>query len=73
MHIYVEIMHALIHMYRVLHNKAFSKTPTILLKGIKVFNDKIARKLPLVILIDWGSEHFKGIWSSQSQKRTRDY
>ena len=29
------------------------KNPTILLEGIKIFNDKIARKLPLVILIDW--------------------
>ena len=46
MHIYVEIMYALIHMCRVLHNKASSKTPIILLKGIKVFNDKIARKIP---------------------------
>ena len=56
MHIYVERMYALIHTCRVLHNKAFSKkkkTPTILLKGIKVFNDKIARKSPLVILIGW--------------------
>ena len=54
MHNYVERMHALIHTCRVLHNKAFSKkTPTILLKDIKVFNDKIARKSPLVILIGW--------------------
>ena len=46
-------MHALIHMFHVLHNKTFSKTPTILLDDIKIFNDKIARKLPRVILIDW--------------------
>ena len=31
----------------------FKKIPTILLEGIKIFNDKIARKLPLVILIGW--------------------
>ena len=29
------------------------KIPTILLKSIKIFNDKIARKLPLVILTGW--------------------
>ena len=29
--------------------------------------------MPLVIVTDWSSEHFKGIWSSQGQKRTRDY
>ena len=52
--------------------KLLQKTPTILLKGFKVFNDKILRKLPLVILTDWSSEHFKDIWSSQGQKRTRD-
>ena len=39
-------MHALIHMFRVLHNKTFSKTPTILLKGIKKnFDDEITRKI----------------------------
>ena len=74
MHIYVERIHALIHMCRVLHNKTFpKKKPTILLEGIKIFNDKIARKLPLVILTDWSSKHFKGIWSSQGQKKIRDY
>ena len=29
------------------------KTTTILLEGIKIFNDNIARKLSLVILIGW--------------------
>ena len=47
MHIYVVRMHALIHMFCVLHNKTFSKTPTILLKGIQKFDDEITRKIAL--------------------------
>ena len=74
MHIYIVRMHALIHICRVLHNKTFpKKNPTILLEGIKIFNDKIVRKLPLIILTDWNSEHFKGIWSSQGQKGFEDH
>ena len=58
MHIYVERMHALIHIYIYISCfciiKLFKKkTHTILLEGIKIFNEKIARKLPLVILIGW--------------------
>ena len=64
MHIYILRMHTLIHMGRVSIIKLFLKTPIILLEGIKIFNDKIARKLPLVILTNWSSERFKGIWSS---------
>ena len=47
MHIYVERMHALIHICRVLHNKTFSKNPTILLEGIKSVNDEIIKKITL--------------------------
>ena len=53
--------------------KLFQKNPTILLEGIKVFNDKITRKLPLVILTNWSSERFKGIWSSQGWKGIEDH
>ena len=61
-------------MCRALHNKTFSKkTPTILVEGIKIFNDKIARKLPLVILTNWSSKRFKGIWSSQGRKGIEDH
>ena len=37
MHIYVERMHALIHMCHVLYNKAFKKNPIILLRGHQNF------------------------------------
>ena len=53
--------------------KLFKKTPNILLEGIKIFNDKIARKLPLVILTNWSSERFKGIWSPQGRKGIKDH
>ena len=53
--------------------KLFQETPTILLEGIKIFNDKIARKLPLVILTNRSFERFKGIWSSQGQKGIEDH
>ena len=53
--------------------KLFQKIPTILLEGLKIFNDKITWKLPLVILPNWSFEHFKGIWSSQGQKRIEDH
>ena len=50
MHIYILRMHAF-----VLHNKTFSKTPTILLEGIqkKTSMTKLQEKLPLVILTCW--------------------
>ena len=48
-----ECMHLSIHVVFCIIKLFQKKTPTILLKGIKVFNDKIARKLPLVILIGW--------------------
>ena len=74
MHIYVLRMHALIHICHVLHNKTLSKKiSTVLLEGIKVFNDKIVRKLPLVILTNWSSERFKGIWSPQGRKGIKDH
>ena len=36
-------------------------------------NDKTARKLPLVILTNWSSERFKGIWSPQGRKGIKDH
>ena len=62
----------------VLHNKTFSKTPTILLESIqKNFNDEITRKIALSNPNLLEFEHCKrfetttseGIWSSQGQKK----
>ena len=53
--------------------KLFQKTHTILLEGIKIFNDKITRKLPLIILTNWSSGRFKRIWSSQGRKGIEDH
>ena len=56
MHIYIVRMHALIHICRVLHNKIFSKTLTILLVSIEM---SVAPSSP-----NWlGSWIFQGIWS----------
>ena len=48
----IERMHAPIHMCHVLHKAFFKKIHTILLEASN-FDDKIASKLPLVILISW--------------------
>ena len=64
----IERMHALIHMCRVSH-KAFSKIPTILLEDIKIFNNKIARKLPLVILIGWSLDIVRYLEFTRPEKR----
>ena len=65
-------MHALIHMCRVLHNKTFSKKKkkifTILFKNIKSVNDETTRKSPLVILIGWSFEHFKGFGVTRPER-----
>ena len=66
----IERMHALIHMCRVLH-KAFSKIPTILLEDVEIFNDKIARKLPLVILIGWSLNIARYLEFTRSKKDSR--
>ena len=68
MHIYIERIHVLIHMCRVLHNKTFSKTPTILLKGIKKFQwrncKKVAPSDPSLLEF----EHCKGFGITRSKK-----
>ena len=67
----IEGMHALVHMCHVLH-KAFSKKiPTILLEDVKIFNDKIARKLPLVILIGWSLDIARYLEFTRSEKDPR--
>ena len=43
-----------------------------MLEGIKIFNDKIARKLPLVILIDWSLDIARYLEFTRPEK-TRDY
>ena len=63
-------MHALIHMCRVLH-KTFSKIPTILLEGIKIFNNKIARKSPLVVLIGWSLNIARYLEFTRPEKEPR--
>ena len=49
--------------------KLLKKNPTILLKGFKVFNDKIVRKLPLVILTDQSFEHCKVFGVHKARKK----
>ena len=76
MHIYVERMHALIHVFRVLHKAVFQKNNntkilTILLEGIKIFNDKITRKLPLVILIGWSLDITRYLEFTRPEKDPR--
>ena len=78
MYVYILRKHAF-----VLHNKTFSKNPTILLEGIqkKNFNDKITKKIapsnPNLLEFEhckgFGTTKSEGIWSSQGQKRTRAY
>ena len=61
MHIYIVRMHALIHICRVLHNKIFSKTLTILLVSIEM---SVAPSNP-----NWlESWTFQGIWSYKIEK-----
>ena len=66
----IERMHALIHMCRVLL-KTFSKIPTILLEDVEIFNDKIARKLPLVILIGWSLDIIRYLEFTKLEKDPR--
>ena len=47
------------------------KNPTILLEDIKVFNDKIARKLPLVILIGWSLDIARYLEFTRPEKDPR--
>ena len=46
----------------------FKKIFTILFKNIKIVNKETIRKSPLVILIGWSFEHFKGFGVTKPEK-----
>ena len=51
-----------------LHNKVFFKKILTILLEASNFDDKIARKLPLVILIGWNFEQFKGFGVTRPER-----